>query len=344
MRAAFLTGLRRVEVREAPDPKIEGSCDVLLRVEAVGVCGSDMHYFRTGRIGEQVVQFPWTVGHECAATVVEVGSDVTNVRAGDRVVVDPLLPCGQCDQCTGGRVHTCRNQRFLGNPAQKSGALAELLVMPAGSCFPIPDEVTPERGVLLEPFSIGLYCRRLAGDVAGKAAGVLGSGPIGLCVIKALRAARVGKVYATDIRENRADLAGACGADWSGSPRAGDIVAQIGKLEPTGLDLVYEAAGEQETIDQGLELLRPGGTLLIVGIPEFDRGSFFMDTMRRKELVIRNVRRQNECVGPAIRMVADGEVTLDDLVTHHFPLDETQDAFDVVSDYRDGVVKAIIHL
>ena len=344
MRVAWLTGIRQIEVGQAPRPRPERPTEVLLQIEMVGLCGSDIHYFRTGRIGEQVVQFPWTVGHECAATVGEVGSDVTNVRAGDLVVVDPLLPCGQCDQCTGGRVHTCRNQRFLGNPAQKSGALAELLVMPAGSCFPIPDEVTPERGVLLEPFSIGLYCRRLAGDVAGKAVGVLGSGPIGLCVIKALRVARVGKVYATDIRETRADLAGACGADWSGSPRTGDSGAQIGKLEPAGLDLVYEAAGEQETIDQGLELLRPGGTLLIVGIPEFDRAGFALELLRRKELSIHNVRRQNECVAPAIEMTAAGKVNLADLVTHHFPLSDSAAAFEMAADYRDGVVKAVVHI
>lgn len=344
MKAAFLTGLRQVEVREAPEPKVEREDDVLLRIEVVGVCGSDMHYYRTGRIGTQVVEFPWIVGHECSGEVLAVGEAVTNVRVGERVAVDPLLVCGECDQCRTGRAHTCRNQAFLGCPGQRPGALAERLVMPASCCYPVPAGLDAIRTTLLEPFAIGYYARTLAGDPAGRAFGVFGSGPIGLCVLQALRAGGAKTVHVTDIRDNRAELASRMGADWTGNPRKRDVVTEIAAREPLGLDAAFECAGEQETMDQAVELLKPGGTLLLVGIPEFDRASFAMDLLRRKELTITNVRRQNECVQAAMDLVATGKVDLDPMVTHEFDLADTQAAFDTVADYRDGVVKAIIHV
>jgi L-iditol 2-dehydrogenase len=344
VKAAFLTALRTMEVRETPEPTIERDTDVLVRVATVGVCGSDMHYFRTGRIGAQVVQYPWIVGHECAGTVEKVGPGVTTLRPGDRVAVDPLIVCGQCDQCLGGREHTCRRQAFLGCPGQVAGSLAELLVMPERSCFRTPADMTPSRATLLEPFSIGLYAQRLAGDVRGKTVLVLGSGPIGLCTLLALKHAGAGRVYMTDIRDDRRRLAETLGADWTGNPESEDIVATVSKAEPLGVDFAYECAGEQETLDQAVNLLKPGGMLLIVGIPELDRISFPMDQLRRRELRIQNVRRQNECVQPAMDLVASGEIDLDPLLTHEYPLDRTQEAFDTVADYRDGVIKAMIHL
>lgn len=344
MKAAFLTGIGRIEIRDAPDPKLTRPGDVLLRVATVGVCGSDVHYFRAGRIGCQVVEYPWMVGHECAGRVVEVGAEVKHLEVGQRVAVDPLISCGQCDQCRQGRQHTCRNQRFLGCPGQLPGALAECLVLPAECCHPIPEAMTFVRATLVEPFSIGLYAQRRAGAPPGAALAVLGSGPIGLCVLLACRAAGAGAVYVTDLVEERLELARRCGASWTANPRRTDIVAATRELEPLGLDYVFECAGEQETLDQGVALLKPGGTLLIVGIPEDVRISFNIDLLRRKELRIENVRRQNQCLAPAIEMVARGAVDLDPLATHHFPLAEAQAAFELVAGYRDGVVKAIIHL
>jgi L-iditol 2-dehydrogenase len=163
MKAAFLTSIRKIEIREVPPPAIVRPDDVLLRVATVGVCGSDMHYYRNGRIGSQGIEFPWVVGHECAGTVAKVGPEVKNLRAGDRVAVDPLIACCRCDQCLGGRENTCRKQKFLGSPGQTPGALAEFLVMPERCCFPISANVTFEQATLVEPFAIGLYAQRLSG-------------------------------------------------------------------------------------------------------------------------------------------------------------------------------------
>ena len=344
MKAAYLTGVRKLEILEVAEPTLENAADVLLRVDVVGVCGSDMHYYRHGRIGSQIIKFPWTVGHEFAGTVMQIGKDVTNLKVGDRVAVDPLIACGKCDQCRTGRVHTCRSQKFLGCPGQAPGAITEYLVMPAHCCFPVPDSVTMVQAALVEPFSIGLYAAVLAGQTQGKRVGILGSGPIGLSVLSAVRARGECTAYMTDIRDYRVDNALKAGADWAGNPRKGDVVRQILDQAPLGLDVVYECAGEQETTDHGAALLGPGGQLVLVGIPEVDRISFDCETMRRRELRVQNVRRQNECVAPAIEMVARKQVDLDAMVTHHFSIQETAKAFDTVADYRDNVVKAMIHI
>jgi len=344
MKAAFLTGMRKMEVRQIPQPRLASGGDVLLKVATVGVCGSDMHYYKEGRIGEQIVEFPWVIGHEFAGTIAEVGPEVVDLKSGRRVAVDPCITCGTCDQCAIGRKHTCRNQRFIGCPGQAAGALVEYIAVPASCCYPIPDAMTFEQATVVEPFSIALWARKLSGATHGAKVAILGCGPIGLCVLLAMKAAGGVKAYVTDILENRLALARKFAADWTGNPRRRDVVAAVGSLEPEGLDFVFECAGEQETIDQGVELLKPGGTLLILGIFPDGRAGFEMNQMRRKELRVQNVRRQNDCVAEAIELAAAGKADLGSLVTHHFPLDETADAFDTVADYRDGVIKAVIHV
>ncbi len=344
MRAAYLTDICEIELRDAPAPGPVGEAEVLLDVEVVGLCGSDMHYFRTGRIGEMAVEYPFVVGHELAGRVVEVGSSVKNLSPGQRVAVDPLVWCGHCDQCLAGRDHTCRNQKFLGCPGQLPGCLCEQIVMPAASCFPVPDSMTADTAALVEPMSIGLYTQRLGGDIAGKTVGILGSGPIGLCTLAACQGAGVAKVYMTDIRPDRVEFAKNFGASWVGNPNETDVVGEISSLSPLGLDVVYECAGMQETIDQAVELLAPGGRLVVVGIPEVERLSVVISRARRKELTIQNVRRQNQCVKPTIEMLASGQLNIDAMTTHHYSLAEIVDAFDTVANYKEGVIKAMVHV
>ncbi len=342
MKSVVLTGIRRVEVVERPMPRIVQPADVLLKVGAIGVCGSDVHYFVHGRIGTQVVRYPFAVGHECGATVAEVGPAVANVRPGDRVAVDPAMPCGQCDQCRAGRAHTCRRLRFLGCPGQAEGCMSEYLVMPAACCYPIPASLTLEQAALIEPLSIGCYAGKLAGVAPGARVGILGCGPIGLSAMLPLLAAGVGPIYVTDKLDHRVRIALRAGAAWGGNPDRQDIVAEIAQREPLLLDAVLECCGRQEAIDQALELLKPGGKLVFVGIPAADRISFLMDTMRRRELVIQNVRRQNECVRPALDLLAGGKVRADFMVTHRLPLERAGHALEMVDAYADGVVKAML--
>ncbi len=344
MKAVYLTGLRQMELRPAPVPRLGGPRDVLLRVDTLGVCGSDIHYYTQGRIGPHEAPFPFILGHELGATIVEVGSDVKSLLPGQRVAVDPLIACGECDQCRGGRKHTCRNQKFLGSSGIFPGALVEYLVMPAACCSPVPDSLDDDQAAVVEPLSIGVYAAQMAPLAPGARVGIVGSGPIGLCTLLAVRAQMPAAVYATDLVDERLSVARTCGADWTGNPLQQDVVAAIRNVEPLGMDVVFECAGEQDAIDQGIALLKPGGTLLIIGIPEVERISFDIALMRRNELRILNVRRQNECVEQAIELIASGRVDVRPLVTHHFQFEETGRAFEMVSARSDGVVKAIIRI
>ncbi len=344
MKIVYLTGLRDLEVREAPKPELKRPEEVLVRIDRVGVCGSDVHYYASGGIGAQRVQYPQTVGHECSGTVMEIGATVKNLKPGQRVAVEPAISCGQCDQCRAGRRHTCRKLQFMGCPGQSPGVMAEFLTIPAECCFPVPGSVTQVQAALAEPLSIGVYAHRLSGMEGGKTSAVLGAGPIGLCTLLSIRTKLPGATYVTDRLDGRLEVAKQCGADWTGSPEREDIVVEILKREPLGLDFVFECAGKQETLDQAVDLLKPGGTLVMVGIPECERVNFSIDSLRRKELRLQNVRRQNECLGLAVNLIASETIHADPLVTHQFPLERVKEAFEMVADYRDGVIKAMIRV
>lgn len=342
MKAMMLTGIREMEIRDVPDPKISTPTDVLIRMSAVGVCGSDVHYYATGQIGSQVVQYPFTVGHECAGEVAEVGEAVSRVRTGDRVAIDPAMACGNCDQCNSGRSNTCRHLAFLGCPGQAEGSLSEFIVMPETSCFTINHGTTFDQGTLSEPLAIGVYALKQSIPMAGARIGILGMGPIGMCVMLPALNAGVTKVYCTDKVGERLAMAKRSGANYAGNPDAQDVVTEILDREQTGLDAVFECCGQQDAIDQAIDLLKPGGKLMLIGIPEVDRIAFTIDKMRRKEICIQNVRRQEGCVQLALDLMEENRIDVNALVTHRFPFSETQAAFDLVAAYRDGVVKAMI--
>lgn len=344
MKAMVLTGIREMEMREVPTPEIINADDVLIRMGAVGVCGSDVHYYTTGRIGSQVVDYPFAVGHEGAGTVVEVGSAVTRVTPGTRIAIEPAMPCGTCDQCLCGRENTCRHNRFLGCPGQAEGCLSEYIVMPEACCFPIKDTTTLAQATLSEPLAIGVYAVNQSVPMEGARVGILGMGPIGHSVLLPARHAGAGNVYTTDRVPERLALALEAGADYAAHPERQDIVAEILEQEPLGLDVIFECCGMQAALDQSIELLKPGGTLMLIGIPEVDRISFVIDTMRRKEITLRNVRRQAHCVLPTLDLIEHRTIAVDPMITHSFPFEQTQAAFDQVADYRDGVLKAIIHM
>jgi len=344
MKTAFITGKQKIEIKEEADPVLVSSTDAIVKIETVGVCGSDIHYYKEGCIGTQIMKYPETIGHECAGTVIEIASDVKNIEVGQKVAIDPAISCYKCDQCKNGRPHTCRNLQFMGNPGEIHGAFSEYIILPARNCFPIPKSMTMGQAAFVEPLSIGYYAVSFADAVAGKSVAILGSGPIGLSTLTSLGLQNPSKVFVTDLLENRLDTAKHYGALWTGNPNQIDIVANILEYEPLGLDYIFECAGEHETLDQAIDLLKPGGTLVIVGIPVGNRVNLSIDKMRRKELQIINVRRQNECVQTAIDLIGDNIVSVDPLITHHFSFEKIEAAFKLVSGYKDGVIKAIVNL
>ena len=338
----MLTGIRAMEIHEVPDPVLTGPDGVLLKMTVVGVCGSDIHYYTQGKIGSQVVSYPFPVGHEGAAIVVETGTRVTKVKKGDFVAIEPAMPCGECDQCLSGRSNTCRKLLFLGCPGQAEGCLKEYIIMPESSCFPLTGSLVPDHGVISEPLAIGVYSVERSAGVQGKKIGILGFGPIGMSVMLAAKVEGAKEIVVTDKIDRRLDIASDEGASVVCNILKKDAVKTVIEKVPEGLDIVFECCGQQEAVDQAIEMLKPGGELMIVGIPEFDRWELSVDKTRRKEITVRFVRRQNECTGKALDMMKSGKINISRMITHRSPFEKTTEAFDLVTGYSNGVMKAMI--
>lgn len=337
-----LTGLNQMKMIEAPMPEIQNETDVLLKLKRIGVCGSDIHYYTTGRIGDQIVEYPFPVGHEGSGEVIAVGKEVKNLKIGDRVAIDPAMPCWECDQCKAGRPHTCRNLKFLGCPGQADGCLSEYIIMPATSCFTINDKLTYDHAALSEPLSIGLYAVKQAMIKKGTTIGILGFGPIGMSVFFAAQNYDASKIYVTEKIQERIEMAKKAGAALTANPDKENVAEKIISDIPESPDVVFECCGQQDALENAIDLLKPGGTLMLVGIPEFDYWQMDASKMRRKEITIINVRRQNECVEEALEMIASGKVDIDIMTTHRYKFEDTKEAFDMVAGYKDGVMKAMI--
>ncbi len=345
MKKVVLTGIRKMEMVSGSTPQIILPNDVKIKMSTIGVCGSDIHYYSEGKIGSQVVEYPFPVGHECSGIIEETGSEVTRVKVGDLVVVDPSVHCGVCDQCLSGRPHTCRNNRFLGCPGQLDGCLAEHIVMPEFTCFPVTGKMNQTQAALIEPLTIGVYAVNLAQiQNPGVSVGIFGAGPIGLSILMKLLAEQVTNITMIEPLDYRLKKAGEIGAAYLINPVNANVEDEVKNREELLLDIVFEASGEQEAVDNALKILKPGGKLILVGIPPSAKYTFDMDLMRRKELTIINVRRQNHCVEEAIELVVSGKVDVEKMVTHHFTFEQTPEAFDIVEGYKDGAIKAMINL
>ncbi|MBK7628356.1 MAG: alcohol dehydrogenase catalytic domain-containing protein [Bacteroidales bacterium] len=342
MQAMMLTGIRQMEMKEISEPVIINPNDVKIKMSVLGICGSDIHYYTQGQIGSQKVEYPFAVGHEGAGVVTEIGKAVTRVKPGDKIAIEPAMPCWECDQCLAGRHHTCRKLRFLGCPGQAEGCLMEYIVMPEESCFPLKGNLTPDHGSISEPLAIGVYAVKKSGGVRDLKIGILGFGPIGMSVMLAAKAQGVESVYVTDKIDPRLSIAGREGAAYTGNPMKSDVVAEIQKKTKLGLDIVFECCGQQEALDQAVDMLKPGGKLVVVGIPEFERWSMNVETTRRREISLQFIRRQVDCVESALEMMETGKINVGNMVTHRFPFSKSKEAFDLVASYGDGVMKAMI--
>jgi L-iditol 2-dehydrogenase len=342
MKAMVLTGIREMQMKEVPDPKIKDEHDVLIKMDRVGVCGSDIHYYATGRIGSQIVEYPFPVGHEGAGTVVEIGKAVSRVQVGDQIAVEPAMPCWHCDQCVAGRPHTCRKLRFLGCPGQADGCLTELLVMPETSCFKLTDSMILDDGALSEPLAIGVYAIRQSIPMKGATIGILGFGPIGMSVLLPAQSLGASALYVTDKIPERLAMAEKLGVNYAGNPLHQDVVNEISGIQPDLLDVVFECCGQQDALENAIDLLKPGGKLMLIGIPEFENWCFSADKARRKEISIVNVRRQNHALEATLEMMEQKKIDGRQMITHRFKFAESKKAFDLVDQYADGVMKAMI--
>ncbi|HAM09889.1 MAG TPA: hypothetical protein DCP74_06365 [Bacteroidales bacterium] len=342
MKAMMLTGIRKMEIKEIAEPVLVNPNDVKIKMSVVGICGSDIHYYTQGQIGSQVVEYPFAVGHEGAGVVVETGTGVKRVKPGDKIAIEPAMPCWKCDQCLSGRHHTCRKLKFLGCPGQAEGCLMEYIVMPEESCLPLIGNLTTDHGAISEPLAIGVYSVKKSNGVKNLKTGILGYGPIGMSVMLAAKAEGAESFFVSDKIDRRLAIAKNEGATLTGNPLNENIVEKLYNKESLGLDVVFECCGQQEAMDQAIEILKPGGKLIFVGIPEFDNWIVNVEKTRRKEISLQFIRRQVDCVEPSLLLMEKGTIKIENIITHRFPFSQTKEAFDLVAGYSDGVMKAMI--
>jgi L-iditol 2-dehydrogenase len=341
MKVARLHGVRdtRLEVLPRPHP---GPGQVLLRVAAVGVCGSDVHYYLEGRIGSQVVTEPIILGHEFSAWVAGLGEGVTNLAIGQLVTVEPAISCMECELCLAGHPNLCPQVRFCGTPPI-DGVFAEYTLMPAENCFPLSGKWTSAQGALLEPLGIAIHTVDLAHLSPGSTVAVLGAGPIGLLTAAVARVAGAAEIIMTEPLAYRRQFAHVYAADQVLDPEADDVVAQV--MEMTGgrgVDVAFECSGAPGTAQEGAAIARPGGKLILCGIPADDTVTLNASTIRRRGLTIKLVRRMKHTYPRAIRLVEQGIVDIKPLITHLLPLERVSEALELVAGYQEGVLRAVI--
>lgn len=351
MLAVRLHGARDVRAERLHRPGAPGRGEALLAVRAVGVCGSDLHTYEDGRIGDTVVGQPAILGHEFAGEVVAVGEGAVDgfdepLHVGQRVAVDPEVPCRHCEMCERGDPNLCPNHSFYGL-FPTDGALREQMLVDARSCFPVPDAMSDAAAVLLEPLGVALHALDLGHVRVADSVAVLGCGPIGLLILRLAVLAGARPVYAFDRFPWRAEMARAWGATEAWVVPSTDGVAKVAEVtDGRGVDVAFEAAWADDSVQQAADMARSGGRLVLVGIPGHDELRLQHSTARRKGLSMMMARRMKLTYPRALKLAGAGgrQVDLDALVSHRFPLERAAEAFALNASYAQGVHKVLVEV
>jgi len=313
---------------------------VQVRVEAVGVCGSDMHAYTEGAVGGNANIYPMLLGHEPAGRIVKTGAGVTGLAEGDRGALEPALYCYHCEFCLSGHHNVCTNIRFLSTP-NHPGFFRELVNLPVANFKSVPAGMSYGEAALAEPLAVAIHSLRLAQIGPGETVAVIGAGPIGLLTIAALRAAQAGRIWAVDPLAHRREMARGIGADVVLEP--GEAVKEI--LRATGqrgVDCAIDCAAGKETTSQAAQITRNAGRVVLTGIHTSAFVEVDASAMRRKELTLFNVRRSNHETEEALELLGAHAAWFAPLLTHTRELDHIDEAFAIASQYRDGVGKMIV--
>lgn len=343
MKVAVMNGIGKMGFveRDIPTPADD---EVLVKLEYVGICGSDLHYYETGAIGDFVVEPPFVLGHEPGGTVVEVGKNVTHLKAGDRVALEPGKTCGHCEFCRRGEYNLCPDVIFFATPPV-DGVFQEYVAHEAQLCFKLPENVSTLEGALIEPLAVGFHAANQGGAHAGQTAVVMGAGCIGLVSMMALLAEGVSKVYVVDVMQKRLDKALELGATGVINGSSEDTVKAIEALtEGRGCDLVIETAGTEITTRQSIAIAKKGSTIVLVGYSKSGEMNLPMSDVLNKELTFKSVFRYRHIYPMAIEAVAAGKVNLKGIVTNLFDFDDIQNAMDSSIRNKVDIVKAVVKI
>jgi L-iditol 2-dehydrogenase len=332
---------RDMRLVEAPQPEPR-AYEALVRVESTGVCGSDLHYYTDGRIGRSAITTPLILGHEYAGIVEAVGRDADPSLVGKRVAVEPGIPCMRCEWCRRGRYNVCPELQFPGGPPN-DGALCEYVTVHAAFCFPVPETMRAADAAMIEPLAVALHTIDLAGIRPGETVAILGLGPIGLLTAQVAKLAGATKVIGSDLHDYRLEVAMRCGVDFAfNAARDSTVDVTLEATKGRGVDAAIDCARSTLTPDLACRVACPSGRCVLTGISGEEYGAFPVDIARRKELTITWCRRFRFNFPTAIELVSRGRIDVRSLITHSFPLEKARDAFELVCEARDNVIKASI--
>ena len=329
MKVAIMTDIQKMDFEERPIPQPKDD-EVLVKLDYVGICGSDLHYYETGAIGDYVVKPPFVLGHEPGGVVVEVGKDVKHLQVGDRVALEPGKTCGQCEFCKEGKYNLCPDVVFFATPPV-DGVFQEYVAHEANLCFKLPDNVSTLEGALIEPLAVGFHAA-IQGDAhLGQKAVVMARG--------------VSEVYVVDVMDKRLEKAMELGATGVINGAKEDVVAKVKELTGgRGTDVVIETAGAEVTSRQAILMARKGSTIVFVGYSRTGEVTLPMSIALDKELTFKTVFRYRHIYPMAIQAVADGKINLKGIVTDEFPLDEADKAMEFSMNNKADIVKAVIKI
>ncbi len=337
MKAFYLESIKRFSKEEVGIPS-PGPDEVLVKVKRVGICGSDVHYYEHGRIGNFIIEKPLILGHEAAGEVVAVGADVKNLKIGDRVAMEPGIPCRKCKFCKTGRYNLCPDVKFWATPPV-DGTFTEYVKHPADFCFKLPSSVSYEEGAMFEPLAVGLWAVEKAELKPENSVAILGVGTIGMMTLKSALAVGVTDITVFDISDFKLDIAKQFGAKTVNSKDP-----NVFKNYLDTFDVVFETAGNSVTTSNTINLVGRGGTIVLVGLPSKDENIMNTNLLNSKEGVIKTVFRYANMYPRAVQLVSSGKIQLKPLITKYFDFDQLPEAFEYVVKNNDKVIKVMINI
>ena len=343
MKVAVMNGIGKMDLIERDIPIVKEN-EVLVKLDYVGICGSDLHYYENGRIGDYIVEPPFVLGHEPGGVVVEVGNKVKHLNIGDRVALEPGKTCGHCEFCKTGRYNLCPDVIFFATPPV-DGVFQEYVSHEADLCFKLPENVSTLEGALIEPLAVGFHAAIQGGARIGQTAVVMGAGCIALVSMMALKAMGVSNVYVVDIMEKRLEKALELGATGIINAKEKNAIEEVMKItNNNGCDLVIETAGTEITTVQAIHMAKKGSNIVLVGYSKSGEMTLPMSLVLDKELTFKTVFRYRHIYDMAIEAVASGKVNLKGIITNEFDLDDVQKAMDYSVNNKADIVKAVIKI
>ncbi len=331
---------------EIPMPKAADH-EVLIRVQSVGICGSDLNYYHKGGSTIAQVRFPHLLGHELSGTVEAVGSGVKDVSPGDRVAIEPGYPCGTCEYCRTGTYNLCPEVSFMSTPIYRpysEGAFTEYTLRPDWGLYKIPASVSYEEAAMIEPLAVGMQAVETAGAREGMTAVILGCGPIAMCILLTLRAAGIAKVYMVDVLAERVKMAEELGARKGFLKLDMEEINQIaGDTRGLGADLVFDTTDYTPLINQAVLSLKKGGRLLLLAVPHQEMISLNMLRLFTNQITVLTSFRYANQFEKAVRQIESGRIPIGKIITHRFPFEEAERAMEQASKKSGRTCKVVVN-